>query len=79
MTAEERQKKEKALMELLEFSLLFPLPIKTKIIENLGKFSDEQVLAFGKILAIEHYRRGELDEAMRKTLQEQLTKLNLNS
>ncbi len=75
MNIEERTRKIKALLELLEYSLLFPLPLKTKVAENVDKLSDDQVITLGKILAIEHYKRGELDEKMRKTVEEELARI----
>ena len=65
MKPEERNSKIEALLTLLEFSLLFTLEEKKKVKENIHLFTDDEIMAFGKVLAYEHNHREELDSVLK--------------
>ena len=67
MKLEERNSKIEALLTLLEFSLLFTLEEKKKIKENIQLFTDDEIMAFGRVLAYENNHREELDAVFEST------------
>lgn len=64
----DRQKKEEAFIKLLEFSLLFTPEDKKTLIMKLSTLSDEDLMAMGRVLALEHQNRDALDERMVKEM-----------
>jgi hypothetical protein len=62
--------KKQALLDLLEFSLLFTQKQRRLLTDNLDKFSDEEINGLGKVLAAEHKDRENLDKEFVKTFLE---------
>lgn len=54
--------KKQAVLDLLEYSLLFNQTQRKAIVDNIDKLSSEEINGLGKILAVEHKNREKLDK-----------------
>lgn len=70
----DRELKIKALLNLLDYSLLFPNQIKEEIKNKVNEFSEEDIMNLGTILAYEHENRDALDKATAATFLKNLKK-----
>lgn len=75
MSQEEKATKIKALVTLLDMSMLFSLPRKELIKSKLETLSDDEIMGLGRLLATEHKNRDTLDKALLDKLQEQASKI----
>ncbi len=69
-----RTAKINALITLLDFSLIIPEDMKIVVKEKINKFSDQDIMNLGKILAYEHENREKLDKSMLETFVKSLNR-----
>ena len=59
--------KKQALLDLLEFSLIFNQKQRGIIVNNIDRFNEEEIDGLGKVLAAEHNNREKLDKEFIQT------------